>query len=85
MNEVNVLKKILLLFKTSRGKSSPLVIIRKESDSSKIKDYESIEAAITDLEKDPNVPAGKIEKLKSSLENLKNKSSIRIKNGEIIE
>ena len=40
--------------------------------------------ATADMEKDPNVPSYKIEKLKSSLKQLKNKTSITIRNGEII-
>ena len=64
---------------------SPLVIIKKSSDVSSIKEYDSIEEAITDLESDPNVSAAKIEKLRTSLKNLKNRTSIKIKNGEIIK
>jgi len=61
------------------------LIIKKESDDVNIKEYKSIEEAIADLEIDPNVPTYKIEKLKSSLKNLKYKTSIKIKNGEIIK
>lgn len=64
---------------------APLLIIKKETDDTTVKEYRSIEEAIDDLENDPNVPTDKIEKLKSSLKNLKNKSSIKIKNGEIIK
>jgi len=71
--------------------SAPLLIIKKDADLSRtrddlnVKEYKSIEEAITDLENDPNVPADKIEKLKSSLKNLKYKTSIKIRNGEIIK
>lgn len=63
----------------------PLLIIRKNVDDANVKEYASIEEAIIDLEHDPNVSAEKIEKLRSSLKNLKNKSSIRIRNGEIVK
>jgi len=49
-----------------------------------MKEYISIEEAINDLEKDPNVPSDLLAKLKKSYKNLKNKSSIIIKDGEII-
>lgn len=68
-----------------RGGSSPLIIIRKDSVDNNIKEYQSIEDAITDLENDPNVSPSKIENLKLSLKNLKNKTSIRIQNGEILK
>lgn len=61
------------------------MIIQKEADDSKVKEYDSIEKAIEDLEKDSNVPKDKLEKIKISLYNLKHKSSIKIRNGEIIE
>jgi septal ring factor EnvC (AmiA/AmiB activator) len=67
------------------SKSAPLLIIKKDVDDSNIKEYLSIEEAIADLENDPNVSAEKIEKLRSSLKNLKNKTSIKIRNGEIIK
>ncbi|MCX6236772.1 MAG: hypothetical protein NTY07_04280 [Bacteroidia bacterium] len=66
-------------------KSAPLLIIKKDIDDANVKKYESIEEAIADLENDPNVPSDKIEKLKSSLKQLKNKTSITIRNGEILE
>ncbi len=73
------------LFKRKHSMSPPLLIIKTEKDNVNIKEYMSIEEAIADLENDPNVPAFKIEKLKSSLKNLKYKTSIKIKNGEIIK
>jgi len=69
------------LFTKKNSKSAPLLIIKKDAN---VKEYRSIEEAIADLENDPNVPMDKIEKLKLSLKNLKNKTSIKIKNGEII-
>jgi hypothetical protein len=72
-------------FTKDHSKSAPLLIIKKETDDVNVKEYKSIEEAIADLENDPNVPADKIEKLKSSLKNLKYKTSIKIRNGEIIK
>ena len=73
------------LFKKKPTKSAPLLIIKKDTDDANIKEYESIEEAIADLEKDPNVPSDKIEKLRLTLKNLKNKTSIKIRNGEIVK
>jgi hypothetical protein len=67
------------------SKPAPLLIIKKEVEDSNIKEYLSIEEAISDLENDPNVSAEKIKKLRSTLKNLKNKTSIKIRNGEIIK
>ena len=78
------LKKLLSLFAKKQPKSAPLLIIKKDADGANVKKYESIEEAIADLENDPNVPSDKIEKLKSSLKQLKNKTSITIRNGEIM-
>jgi hypothetical protein len=72
-------------FTKKHSNSMPLLIIKKETDEINVKEYKSIDEAIVDLENDPNVPADKIEKLKSSLKNLKNKASIKIRNGEIIK
>jgi hypothetical protein len=69
---------------TGKAGSAPLLIIKKETDNANVKEYKSIEDAIADLENDPNVSADKIEKLRLSVKNLKNKTSIKIKNGEII-
>ncbi len=71
-------------FIKKRSAHAPILIIKKDSGDGNVKEYKSIEEAITDLENDPNVPHDKIEKLKSSLKNLKNKTSIKIRNGEII-
>lgn len=73
------------LFTKKHLKSVPLLIIKKDVNDANIKEYMSIEEAIADLGNDPNVPADKIEKLKSSLKNLKNKTSIKVRNGEIIK
>jgi polyhydroxyalkanoate synthesis regulator phasin len=73
------------LFRKKPSKAAPLLIIKQDTDDANVKEYESIEEAIADLENDPNVPSDKIEKLRSSLKNLKNKTSIKIRNGEIIK
>jgi len=81
---VNILKMVMRLFIKKHAKSAPLLIIKKDASNANIKEFKSIEEAIADLEKDPNVPSDKIEQLKSSLKKLKNKTSITIRNGEII-
>jgi hypothetical protein len=72
------------LFTKKNSKSSPLLIIKKGKGDENVKEYSSIDEAIADLENDPHVPKEKMEKLKSSLKKLKNKTSITIRNGEII-
>ena len=72
------------LFSKKHPDAVPLLIIKKEASDTNTKEYNSIEEAIADLESDPNVSKEKIEKLKSSLKSLKNKTSITIRNGEII-
>ena len=73
------------LFSKKHSEVSPLIIIKKNTTDDNIREYESIEEAILDLENDPNVSSEKIEKLRSSFKNLKNKTSIKIKNGEIVK
>lgn len=82
---MNTIKKLIGFFTKKNSNSMPLLIIKKESDEVNVKEYKSIEEAIADLENDPNVSIDKIEKLKSSLKNLKNKTSIKISNGKIIK
>ncbi len=78
------------LFTKKKSVSAPLLILKKDANLSRmredtnIKEYKSIEEAIVDLENDPNVSKDKIEKLRASLTKLKNKTSIKIRNGEII-
>lgn len=81
----NFLKKLNHLFTKKQSVSTPLLIIKKGADNANVKEYNSIEEAIADLENDPNVPSKKIEKLKSSVRMLKDKTSIKIRNGEIIK
>ena len=78
------LEKFKQLFIKKHSDPLPLLIIKKNADDGNVKEYNSIEEAIEDLGKDPNVSAEKIEKLRSALKNLKNKSSIRIRNGELL-
>jgi len=86
----SLLSKIFSNHSSKNYKPTPLLIIKKETSFSNskydadVKEYSTIDEAIADLENDPNVPKEKIEKLKSSLKLLKNKTSITIRNGEII-
>ncbi len=82
----SLFSKIFSNHSSKNYKPAPLLIIKKENsfNNSNVKEYNSIEEAIADLESDPNVSKEKIEKLKSSLKSLKNKTSITIRNGEII-
>jgi len=81
----NFLKRLKNLFTKKQSVSAPLLIIKKKVDDANVKEYNSIEEAIADFENDPNVSAEKIEKLKSSVRMLKDKTSIKIRNGEIIK
>lgn len=82
---MNTLKKLIRFLTKKHSVSAPLLIIKKDADDSNVKEYKSIEEAITELENDPNVPTDKIEILRSSLKNLKNKSSIKIRNSKIVK
>ena len=82
---MNTIKKLIGFLTKKHSVSAPLLIIKKDADDVNVKEYKSIEEAIADLEIDPNVPTYKIEKLRSSLKNLKNKSSIKIRNGELVK
>jgi len=82
---MKILKKLMKLFSRKNSETVPLLIIRKSTDEENVKEYKSIEDAIADLENDPNVSKEKIEKLKSSLKNLKYRTSIKIRDGEIIK
>ncbi len=74
-----------MFFKKTQPDPLPLLIIKKNADDANVKEYNSIDEAIEDLEKDPNVSSDKIEKLRLALKNLKNKRSIRIRNGELVK
>ncbi|KAF0152270.1 MAG: hypothetical protein FD143_1192 [Ignavibacteria bacterium] len=89
---MNAFRKILNRFLSitqkyfsGKSNSAPLLILKKEKTEEVIKEYTSIEDAIADLENDSNVPKEKIEKLKSSMKNLKLNTSIKIRDGEIIK
>lgn len=73
------------IFTKQLSKTTPLLIIKKDTDQSNVQEYTSVEDAIADLENDPNVSSEKVARLRLSLKNLKNKTSIKIKNGEIVK
>ncbi|MEX1276769.1 MAG: hypothetical protein WEE20_12605 [Bacteroidota bacterium] len=73
------------LFKRKLSPSAPLIIIKKDADDAGVKEYTSMEEAIADLEQDPNVSHEKIATIRASLKSLKNKTTIRIKNGQILK
>ena len=82
---MKTLTKLIRFFTKKHSTTVPLLIIKKDSDDSNVREYKSIDEAIADLENDPNVPADILERLKLSFKNLKKKTSIKIKNGEIIK
>ena len=87
---MKTIKKLKGLFTKKHSMSAPFLIIKKDADMSRtredanVKEYGSIEEAIADLENDSNVSKDKIEKFRSSIKILKNKTNIKIRNGEII-
>ena len=78
------MKKLMGFFKRKRSPSVPLFIIKKDADDGGVKEYKSMEEAIADLERDPNVSQDKIATIRASLKSLKNKTTIKIKNGELV-
>ena len=80
MNLINFIQKFFS--KNETVNKAPFVVLNKDTD---IIEYDSIETAIADLEKDPDIPSHKIEKIRSSFDHLKNAGKIKIKNGEIIK
>ena len=80
MKLTNIIQK--LFGKKDSDTKAPFVIINKDQE---IIEYDSIETAIAELEKDPDIPSFKIEKIRASFNELKNKGKIKIKNGEIIK
>lgn len=68
--------------KKDSGIKAPFLIISKNPD---VIEYTSIETAIAELEKDSDIPKDKMEKIRASLEKLKNNGKVKIRNGEIIE
>ena len=80
---MRIIKFLITLFgKKESDKKAPFVIISKEPQ---IIEYDNIEVAISELEKDPDIPKHKLEKMRASFEELKNKGKIKISNGEIID
>ena len=73
------------IFNKKKVDSTPLLIIKMDSDETNIKKYKSIEDAIADIENYTTVPHDKIERLRTSLKELKTSTSITIRNGEIIK
>jgi hypothetical protein len=71
-----------LFGKGDSDKKAPFVIINKDAP---IIEYDNIEVAIAELEKDPEIPKEKMEKIRASFEKLKNNGKVKIRNGEIIE
>ena len=78
------MKKLMGFFKRKRSPSVPLFIIKKDADDGGVKEYKSMEEAIADLEQDPNVSQDKIATIRASLKSLKSKTTIKIKNGELV-
>ena len=81
---MDLIKRLQGLFRGKKSGSVPLVLIKRVKDDGEIHEYSSIEEVIADLQNDPNIPSEKIERLKSSFEELKNRTSKKIRNGEII-
>ena len=79
MNLIRFFQKVF--GKRKRDCKAPVVIINKDTE---IIEYDCIEAALAELEKDPDIPSYKIEKIRASFEELKNRGKIKIRNGEII-
>ena len=80
---MNIVKKMVDLLTKKQVLSAPILLIRKEAVDSNLKEYKLMEEAIAELENLPNVPHDKIEKLRTSLKQLKDKTLITIRNGEI--
>lgn len=62
----------------SEGKA-PFLIISKNPP---VIEYDSIEVAIAELEKDPDIPKHKMEKIRASIEELKKVGKVKTMNGE---
>ena len=81
---MKTVQNLLDLFYNKRAKKAPILIIKKDSTDTRPKEYSSIEDALADLESDSNIPLDKIEKLRGLLRQLKTKTTITIRNGEMI-
>ena len=82
---MNLIKRLIGFFRKTKSNSIPLLLIKRFTEDENIKEFNSIEEAIADLENDPNISKEKLERLKSSFKNLKNRTSIKIRDGEIIK
>jgi hypothetical protein len=82
---MNIWYRLKGIIKKQNHNSVPLIIVQKDFNSTETKEYYSIEKAIADLENDINIPKEKLEQIRKSPDNLKHKSSIKIRNGEIFE
>ncbi len=82
---MKITTKLLEFFKRNKPRSAPLLIITKESDDARYSEYRTIEKIITEIENNSTVPKEKIETLKSLIKNLKNKTLLQIKDGEIVK
>lgn len=72
---MKIVNNVIGYFKKKQDSTPPIFIIKKNMEDSEIKEYKTIEAAITDLENDRNIPKEKIEKLRNSIELLKIRTS----------
>ncbi len=79
MMPVNFFQRLFSRLKSDS--KAPILIINKEPE---VIEYDSIEVAIAELEKDPEIPLHKMDKIRASFEELKSMGKIKIKNGEII-
>lgn len=82
---MKIIEKLISFFSKEKYKTAPLLIIRKDAEKENIKEYNTIEEAISELEDDLSVSKDKIVKIKSSLHNLRFKSIVKIKDGEIVQ
>jgi len=80
---LTILKNLKSFFVKKKKNSVPLFIIKKRADVPTEKEFISMEEIISLMENDPNIPKDKLEKLRSSLNRLKNNNVIKIKNGRL--
>lgn len=80
MNAINC---IIIFFKRKQDKKTPLIIQKMNTLENIPIDFTKIENAIADIEHEPNISTEKLRKLKISLHELKNSSSIKIRKGKL--
>lgn len=78
MSFIDLLIKRLFKRLRTEEKSAPILIIKNAVKDSDDKEIKSLENSIAELEKNIHIPKESLEKLKSSFEILKNKTSIKI-------